>query len=258
MRRQQRARSRRDVGNKDIRIRSLGLLLRIDDVLAVFRPDGIGVAFILRRVGGEVLYLAHQRVVDIDLVGRRSFRFHLIRQVPAIGRPCRIHLRDLASAGEVDDLSGLGRDQKNIPLLVAVVIGLVRDPFAIGRPCGRGLALVADGELHRPSAFGGNEPEVIASAHIRDEGDALAVGRPRGPADLARHVQLLDGQAARFDLRVGLGGDLLGIGDGLGRGQSLGSQVSETTVLMSMTIAKSANGRMDAVASRIEEKFSRT
>ena len=72
------------------------------------------------------------------------------------------------------------------------------------------------------------------------------VGRP----DLARHVELFDGQAARLDLRVGLGGDLLGIGDGLRRGESLGgSGTSVTTMLISMTIAKSTIVRMELSAS---------
>ena len=125
-------------------------------------------------------------------------------------------LRNLASAGEVDNFAGLRGDQKNIPLLVAIVIRLIGDPFSVGRPCGRGLALITDGELNGPSAFGGNEPEVVAPAHVGDEGDLLAVWRPRGAADLAGHVELFDGQALGLDLRVGLGGDLFGIGYGLG------------------------------------------
>ena len=49
VRREQRAFSGCDVGDEDIRIRALGLLLRVDDVFAVFRPDGIVIALILRR-----------------------------------------------------------------------------------------------------------------------------------------------------------------------------------------------------------------
>ena len=46
------------------------------------------------------------------------------------------------------------------------------------------------------------------------------VGRP----DLARHIEFFDGQAARFDLRVGLRRNVLGIGDRLWRKQSLGDR----------------------------------
>ena len=66
----------------------------------------------------------------------------------------------------------------------------------------------------------------------------LPSGDHVGPAHLARHVQLLDGQAAGFNLRIGLGGDLLGIGNGLRCRQSLGGDGFSTTALMSMTIAK--------------------
>ena len=61
--------------------------------------------------------------------------------------------------------------------------------------------------------------------------------------DLPRHVELLDGQAARLDLRVGLGGDLLGSVTACGAGK-VWAAVSATTVLISMTIAKSAQRRM--------------
>jgi hypothetical protein len=79
--------------------------------------------------------------------------------------------------------------------------------------------------LNGPSAFGGDEPEVVTSAHVGDEGDLFAVGRPGGAADLASHVEFFDGQAFGFDLSVGLGGDLFGIGYSLGRWKSLGWQV---------------------------------
>ena len=49
----------------------------------------------------------------------------------------------------------------------------------------------------------------------------LPSGDHVGTAHLARHVELFNGQAARFDLGIRLGRDLLGIGDGLRRGQSL-------------------------------------
>ena len=112
MRRQQGAVARGEVCNKDVGIRALGLLLRVDDVLAVFRPDGTVVSFVLRGVGGEVLHFAHHHVVDVDFVGGRRFRFNLISQVAAVGRPCGAEFRDFAGLRKVDDFAGLGRDRK--------------------------------------------------------------------------------------------------------------------------------------------------
>ena len=243
MRRQQRALSGRDFGNENIGIRALGLLLGVNDVLSIFRPDRSVVSLVLRRVRGEVLHLAHHHVVDVDLIGRGSFRLHFIRQVAAVRRPRRIQFGDLARLGEVHDLARLRRNQKNVPLLVAVVVRLVGDPFSVRRPRRRRLPLVADRQLHRPSAFGRHEPQIIPSAHVGDEGDALAIGRPRGPAHLPRHVELLDGQTARVDLRVGLRRNLLRIGNGLGAGR-VWAAVSATTVLISMTITKGIRVRM--------------
>src|SRR5260370_3331181 len=118
------------------------------------------------RGGGDVLHLTHEHVVDVDLVGRGSLWFHFVCQVSTVGRPRGIEFSDLASLCQVYHLPGLRRNQKNIPLLVAIVVGLISDPFAIRRPGGRRLALVADGERHRPSTIGSNGADVVASARV--------------------------------------------------------------------------------------------
>ena len=79
------------------------------------------------------------------------------------------------------------------------------------------------------------------NATLLPSGDQVA------SAHLARHVQLLDRQTARFDLRVGLRRNLLRIGDGLRRRQGLGGGFRNNgahMVLTIMTIAKSAQRRM--------------
>ncbi len=93
--------------DQDIRIRSLGLRLRIDDPLAVFRPDRPAIPLVLRSVAGDVLHLAHHHVVHVNLHRRRSLRLHRVREVAAVGRPRRSHFRDLACVGQVHDLPGL-------------------------------------------------------------------------------------------------------------------------------------------------------
>ena len=86
-------------------------------------------------------------------------------------------LRSLLGVGEVDDLAGFWGDEEDIPLLIAVGVGGVGDPVAVGRPSGLNLTLLADSELRRPSAGGGNQPDVVAPADVGDEGDLFAVGR---------------------------------------------------------------------------------
>ena len=131
----------------------------------------------------------------------------------AVGRPGGLLLGDFLGGGEVDDLAGLGRDEEDVPLLVAVVVRDVGDPVAVGRPGGRDLALVADGELGGPAAGGGHEPEIVAAADVGDEGDLLAVGRPGGAADGASAVELLDGEV--LHVLDGLALELGGVGEGL-------------------------------------------
>ena len=69
MRREKCAFSGGNFRNKDVRVCAFRLFLRVDDIFSVFRPDGIRIALILRGAGGDVLHFAHQRVVDIDLIG---------------------------------------------------------------------------------------------------------------------------------------------------------------------------------------------
>ena len=223
MRSEQRAFAGRDFGDENIGICALGLVLGVGDPLAVGGPDGIHVHLVLGRAGGQVFGVAHQRVEDIDFEHRRRLRLHRVGEIAAVGRPGRTLFRDLAGVGDVDDLSGLRRDEENVPLLVAVVVGDVGDPLAVGRPRRLSLALVADRELRGPSAIGGHQPDIVAAADVGDEGDGLAVRRPGGGSHRARHVQPFDGKAllVLFDVRVGLAGDLLGIGDRLRCGQGL-------------------------------------
>ena len=152
VRREQRALAGGNFGDEDIGIRALGLLLGVGDPLVVGGPDGIDVHLVLGRAGGQVLGVAHQRVEDVDLEHRRRLRLHRVGQIAAVGRPGRTLFRDLARVGDVDDLSGLGRDEENVPLLIAVVVGDVGDPLAVRRPGGLSLALVADRELRGPAA----------------------------------------------------------------------------------------------------------
>src|SRR5581483_11463413 len=145
-------------------------------------------------------------------------------EIASVGRPGGIFFRDLASPGDVYDLAGLWRDKKDVPLLIPIVVGHVSDPLAIGRPGGGGLTLVADRKLRRPASGAGDDPQIISSADVGDEHDALAIRRPGRATHRARHVKALDGQAllVLFNLGAGLTLDLLGIGNRLGNRQSLG------------------------------------
>ena len=218
VRREQRALTGGDFGDEDIGVRALGLLLGVGDPLVVGGPDGIDIHLVPGRAAGQMFRVAHQGVEDVDFEHRRGLGLHRVGEIPPAGRPGRTLLSDLAGIGDVDDLSALWRDEENVPLLIAVVVGDVGDPFAVGRPGGRGLALVAHGELCRPAACGGHQPDIVAAADVRDEGDALAIRRPGRCSDRARHEQAFDGKAllVLFHVRVGLAGDQFGIGDRLG------------------------------------------
>src|SRR5205823_15067105 len=115
-------------------------------------------------------------------------------QIPAVRRPYGMHFRNFASVGEVHDLAGLRRDEKNVPLLVAVVVGLVSDPLSIRRPGRRTLPLVADGELRGPTAIRRHQPQIISAANVADESNRLPIGRPGRATYRPRHVELLDGK----------------------------------------------------------------
>ena len=61
---------------------------------------------------------------------------------------------------------------------------------------------------------------IVAAADVGDEGDLLAVGRPGGSADVASHVELLDGEV--LHVLDGLALELGGVGEGsLGEGRSV-------------------------------------
>src|SRR5262249_50090617 len=135
------------------------------------------------------------------------------------------------------------------------------DPLAIRRPCNPCLPLVADCELCREAALRRNDPDVVSPAHVRDERNALAVRRPRRMPDLTCHIQLLDGQASWLDLRVGLGRDLFGIGNGLWSSQCLSrAQGSETCKGEEKKNAGAHDGCLsyDRVESRASQSSTRT
>jgi len=77
------------------------------------------------------------------------------------------------------------------------------------------LPLIADGELRGPATVRRHEPQIVSTSDVGDENDALAIRRPGGIADLAGHIQALERKAlfALFDISVGLGTYLPGIGD---------------------------------------------
>src|SRR6202022_4370400 len=87
------------------------------------------------------------------------------------------------------------RDHEQVPLLVAVVIGLEDDPSAVRRPLAGHLPLVGDGELQRPTAFGRYDPEIVAPAGVIGEADPFAVRRPPPAADGAGAVKAVERNA---------------------------------------------------------------
>ena len=175
MRRQQRAFASSNVGDKDIRVCALRFFLRIDDELPVLGPDRIGVQLVGRRFRRDVLGLAHQCVEHVNLVRGRSFRLYHAGKKPPIGRPDRVLFGHFARLGYIDDLARLRRDEEDVPLLVAVIVGLISDPFPIRRPCGTCLPLIADGELRRPTALRGHQPQIVAPSDVRNKNDGLSV-----------------------------------------------------------------------------------
>ena len=58
----------------------LACRLRVNDVLFVFGPDRAFVRQIGCCVGGDVFYIAHHHVVDVDVITRRRFRLDGISQ----------------------------------------------------------------------------------------------------------------------------------------------------------------------------------
>ncbi len=65
----------------------------------------------------------------------------------------------------------------------------------------------------RPAASGGDQPDIVASADVGDEGDLLTVGRPGGSADVASGVELLDGEV--LHVLDGLALEIGGVGEGV-------------------------------------------
>ena len=161
-----------------------------------------------------MLGLAQNFVEHIDFKYGRSLGLHHVGQIPAVGRPRGMLLRNRPRVGQVDHLPGLRRDHENVPLLIAVVIGLIGNPLPIRRPRRGRLPLIADRKLRRPSTRRRYQPQIIASAHVGDKHNRLPIRRPSRIADRARHVELFDRKGIRFDLCVRFAGDEFGIGDG--------------------------------------------
>src|SRR5450755_2689591 len=138
--------------------------------------------------------MAGVNVDHVDLVAGAVFGLGGVGDLLAVCRPDRRLLGDFFGGGEVYNLAGLGRDEEDVPEFVAVVVGRIGDPGAVGRPGGLDLALRADGKLRRPTAGGRDEPEIIAAADVADKGDLFAVGRPGGAPSFAGHVELLDSE----------------------------------------------------------------
>src|SRR5215831_14227182 len=128
----------------------------------------------LRSVRGQVSDFPGGNFDDVDLVARRILGPYAVGKPLAVGRPSGAVFGNLRSVGQVDHLAVARRDQKDVPLLVAVGIRDVGDPSAPGRPRWRLLPLVADRELHRPATLAGDDPQIVAPADIADEGDLLA------------------------------------------------------------------------------------
>ena len=206
--------SRGHIGKHDGGILAVGVLQRVGDLGPVWRPYKIGDGQVLGRSFGYVLHLARRDIHDINFPIWRCLGFYQVGQALAIRRPCGIGLGNFRRARQVGGLAAAGADQKDVPLLVAVVVRGEDDPLAVGRPRRRALALVADCDLHRRAALGRHQPEVPAPADVADEDDALTVGRPCRPPDKIAHEKLVEGEL----LHVGLAAadDLLRISDGLG------------------------------------------
>ena len=166
-------------------------------------------------MGGE----ARGDIDDLDFEARRGFGLGHVGDEVRVRRPGRSFVGGVGRGGEVGDFAGLRADEEDIPELVAVLIAHVGDPLAVGRPGGRGLALIADGELGGPASGGGDSPEVVASADVGDEGDLGAVGRPDAAADLAGAVERRDGEL--LEALDGGGLELGGVGDSLRNGKRL-------------------------------------
>ena len=193
-----------EVEHEDVRVLARRVRLGIDQELAVARKDRVIVAKLLGRVGRQMIDMTRRHVHQVNLETGAGLGLGDVGNLASIGRPRWFFLGALRRRGQVHHLSGLGRNQEDVPLLVAIVVGYVGDPGAVGRPRRLSLALVADGQLHRPTAARGHQPKVVAPAQVGNECDLLAVGRPRGAAHQPRHVELLDGEAAHVGYGLAL------------------------------------------------------
>ena len=168
-----------EIEHEDVGVLPGGVRLRINQELAIARENRARVAQLLGRVLRQMAHVARGNVHQLDLKARAGLGLGDVRDLPPVGRPRRLFFRALRRSRQVHHVAGLGRHQEDVPLLVAIVIGDVGDPGAVGRPHRLRLPLIADGQLRRPSAGRRNQPEIITSADVGDEGDLLAVGRPR-------------------------------------------------------------------------------
>jgi hypothetical protein len=132
----------------------------------------------------------------VDLITGGGLGLRHIGEPLAIGRPARRFFRNIRRARQIPDFSGCGGDGEQVPLFIAVVVGLEGDPFTIRRPASRNLPLIGDGQLQRPTATGIDDPQVLPPTGVGCEADSPAIRRPPPGADAARMVEPLQRQLA--------------------------------------------------------------
>src|SRR5262249_8278215 len=96
---------------------------------------------------------------DVDLITWRVLWLDCVGQSFSVRRPGGVFFRNVGRTGQRENLAIARRNQKDVPLLIAVGVGLVGDPAALGLPCRMSLALAAYRELHGPAAFRGHDPD---------------------------------------------------------------------------------------------------
>ena len=149
----------------------------------VRRPHRVMIAEFLRRVFGNLTNPTAGEIHNVDFVARAGLRFGHIGQPLPIRRPAWRFFGNFRRAREIAHLPGFGGDGEQVPLLIAVVVGLKGDPLAVGRPAAGNLALFGDGQLQRPPAARIDDPDILPSAGVRGEADPPAVGRPAPGTD---------------------------------------------------------------------------
>ena len=120
------------IDDEDIGIFPRRLRLRKCDLLPVGRPDRLSIEAIFGRIFRHFADAVRQHIERCDLSRRRIFRPHSDCQQPAMRLPRRRLLRYLRRVGQVHHVAILRRNHEDIPLLVAILVRLKRDPLSIG------------------------------------------------------------------------------------------------------------------------------